>query len=1002
MTDFSAWNYKSSIIVAGSPDGALANYQVEITIPYQSFMQTDFGDIRFTLSDGATEIPYFLESYTASSTATFCLNIPSIPQGTSNSVTVVVYAGNNAVTTTSNGSNTYDFFDQLTSLSPWTVVSGNWGITNYDNPTNYIACGSTGGYSRIKRAFSDGRGHRYQIQIRSNGAGNYPWAGIEVLSSNTDYDPSTGNMDTGYLVLFYTGGGGTGANTVKLFTANGTNGLTQIGSANFNFNDLTWYNCELRIDENGVLSVYINGSKLFNVTDTTFSTGAVIRIWNDNNQIIHDFQNLYISNYTANPPTVTLGTWNAITTIIPITGAISNQSGFTSEIYRQSLIREALTENSSFAPEVTYSTHFTGSITNTSFMGWYQEYATILLAGAITNNSIIQGRIFRESALGFNIINLTAMYPILLGDMIYFCGSILNVSSFNLTLANTIFYLIENVAGSEIQGITIEPVYQGNNSGVQAVVLQNIEGNPELNIHINAYSSLVPAGLESASENSDGYFQFSLSNNGGWEDSLDVTLPAGGSFTFYVQANIPANAVAGGYMCGINTTTTLNGSTYTQNLMVTGTVLTGNPTLSSGASANPAIVCEMGNSLFDAITKFTIDDKINVAATTFEINYTTALTPDEFESGQPIILGQEETTMLNGTIQDAEEDANPGNHTFVLTGNSLAQCLVEQSFSAAINCPVAPTASGGGVLVGFYTYTQILNMILANTPIQIGSSVNIPSNWVADLQFCGTWSTKKIAIDYFFYLLNQNEGIDLCWFVDPDGFLQTFDAKNPGAVGLYIQVSDPNIRSLKFVDSSDNVVNRITAYGGVDNSISVTVNDTDSQATYGIIEGPDMQDASMTTEAEVQAAAESQLALNCNPVYTATLVLPQFPGAVSGQPIMFVGHPKYGNTVFIISEVLKTGSQANYTTTIIGTTDPNVIAPMESFDMVQVVAQNVVSQNLPILGVCTGVNGVEVTVNTVGGPTAATALNPSSTDTTDDTSGDSGDTGGSSLGDNFG
>jgi len=57
-----------------------------------------------------------------------------------------------------------------------------------------------------------------------------------------------------------------------------------------------------------------------------------------------------------------------------------------------------------------------------------------------------------------------------------------------------------------------------------------------------------------------------------------------------------------------------------------------------------------------------------------------------------------------------------------------------------------------------------------------------------------------------------------------------------------------------------------------------------------------------------------------------------------------------GILLFIISEVVRTGVQANYTTTITATTDPNVISPMESFDMVQIVAQNTVAQVFLRLG----------------------------------------------------
>ena len=110
--------------------------------------------------------------------------------------------------------------------------------------------------------------------------------------------------------------------------------------------------------------------------------------------------------------------------------------------------------------------------------------------------------------------------------------------------------------------------------------------------------------------------------------------------------------------------------------------------------------------------------------------------------------------MLNGYLQDVDESGLPGNHTFKMTGRDQAKALIDQSFSAAINCPVAAPATGGSVLVNAgITYQQVLNMILANTPIQMGATASamIPNNYTGGgLHFCGSWSTKKIAMDYLF------------------------------------------------------------------------------------------------------------------------------------------------------------------------------------------------------------------------------------------------------------
>jgi len=683
---------------------------------------------------------------------------------------------------------------------------------------------------------------------------------------------------------------------------------------------------------------------------------------------------------------------------ISVYGSILNTSSIAGKVTEElessnPLIYGHISNTSSLTPEIERKSYLKSSISNLSTGKWWIDHAHFLIGGSVANNSIMKGRFNLNSSLGMIIYNNGWMLPYISGDLVYFNGAILNKSEFNPTLPNNTYYLIENVAGDVINGITFEPAYQGSKSAVQTIILQNTESNPDLTVNISAYSGLVPEQLQNASENSYQYINLSSTGNtGDWHDNIEVIIPSGGSVKFYIQADYPSSAVAGGFICGLNTTVTVNSGTYSQNLMLGGTVLTGNPVIQTAGKPNAAIIAEMGNNNYNAITKFTISDKINVAAKTFEIDYSTPLTPEDFVSGTQVILAQAEVTMLNGNIQDAEEDANPGNHTFVLTGRDQAQALVNQSFTCAMNCPVAPGSGSGvsdAVLMEMGTYPSILDMILENTPIQIGASVNIVNSWNT-ISFCGSWSTKKIAIDYFFYLLAQNTGQELCWYVDNDGFLQTFDVSNPGAIALSINMDDPSIRTLKFVDNSENVVNRITAYGGTNNSISVTVDDTASQAIYGIIEGPNLQDCSLTTQAEVQAAAEAQLALNCNPVYTATIILPQFPGAVSGQPVLFPGHPKYGNTTFIISEVVRTGVQANYTTTITATTDPNVISPMESFDMVQIVAQNTVAQSLPQVGVVSAVGDGVATLNTVGGVVSANTLDQTDSSSSNSSSGGSG------------
>ena len=97
---------------------ALTDYQVKLIVAYDTDMQPDFDDLRFTSSDQTTELSYWLESKTDSTTATIWVKIPSLASGDN---TIYMYYANASATTASNGDNTFVFFDDFENgnLSKW-------------------------------------------------------------------------------------------------------------------------------------------------------------------------------------------------------------------------------------------------------------------------------------------------------------------------------------------------------------------------------------------------------------------------------------------------------------------------------------------------------------------------------------------------------------------------------------------------------------------------------------------------------------------------------------------------------------------------------------------------------------------------------------------------------------------------------------------------------------------------------------------------------------------
>jgi hypothetical protein len=132
----SHWQYRKSHIVQSAP-GAGTNYQVQVIVHkgggadtgddvyLDNHCQDDFGDVRFTRSDGITELDYWLESYAGGDEATFWVKVSD--NLSSSNATIYVYYGNSGASTTSNGASTFpDLFSDFpgSSLPSGWVVDG--------------------------------------------------------------------------------------------------------------------------------------------------------------------------------------------------------------------------------------------------------------------------------------------------------------------------------------------------------------------------------------------------------------------------------------------------------------------------------------------------------------------------------------------------------------------------------------------------------------------------------------------------------------------------------------------------------------------------------------------------------------------------------------------------------------------------------------------------------------------------------------------------------------
>jgi len=161
MAWLTGWSYRKSHVI-NPASGAGTNYQVRIVAHYGSGTdsggdvylngkcRTDFGDIRFTKSDGTTLLDYWMESKTDSDNAVFWVEVAD--DLSTNAVTIYIYYGNATATTTSNGDATFILFDHLTDITGWSAVE------HSDPDNNGWISVSQADATKVKGTISDGGG----------------------------------------------------------------------------------------------------------------------------------------------------------------------------------------------------------------------------------------------------------------------------------------------------------------------------------------------------------------------------------------------------------------------------------------------------------------------------------------------------------------------------------------------------------------------------------------------------------------------------------------------------------------------------------------------------------------------------------------------------------------------------------------------------------------------------------------------------------------------------
>ncbi len=121
------WSKRKRVTITNVDPVAYTNIAAKFTVPYDSDMQADFDDIRFTLSDGVTQTEHFIESYTASTEAVVWVKVPTL--ATSTSEQVYMYYGEGTVSDAS-ATTTFSFMDNFEdgNISEYTGDTGDFSV----------------------------------------------------------------------------------------------------------------------------------------------------------------------------------------------------------------------------------------------------------------------------------------------------------------------------------------------------------------------------------------------------------------------------------------------------------------------------------------------------------------------------------------------------------------------------------------------------------------------------------------------------------------------------------------------------------------------------------------------------------------------------------------------------------------------------------------------------------------------------------------------------------
>jgi len=303
------WKYKKPITL--NPVTPEADYQIRVRLTTSNFnysnAQTDGDDVRFFDSNGNL-LNYWIEVWDNTGTSTIWVKVT-----TSGTGTIYMYYGNPTATPESNGTNTFEFFDDFESYAEGSAIDGQgcWttmrtGGTGYakvntKNGKKHLCVSSTHDATVVVHAYS------------SSGSLCIGSRAYRASSSAEAYSPgfgdgnviTTGLMLNGYMSIWYGWGGSPSAIYKSVGGIPSQIGLDDSGTSAQN----TYYLFDFVWNGNDLES-YRDSTLILSGTDNTFTSQTHVHLssWGTS---IWDTDWIFIRKYASSEPFATIGNENA-------------------------------------------------------------------------------------------------------------------------------------------------------------------------------------------------------------------------------------------------------------------------------------------------------------------------------------------------------------------------------------------------------------------------------------------------------------------------------------------------------------------------------------------------------------------------------------------------------------------------------------------------------------------------------------------------------------------